>query len=67
MFGSGKHEVPPVRLDLSLWQVLGGKGRAYRMCSCSWVTGPLIQLEEAAASRTAEATDTQCPEGCLKS
>lgn len=35
--------------------------------SYSWVTQPVIQLKEAAASLTAKIMDIQCSEECLKS
>lgn len=71
---SGNGQLPPVHLDLPLWQVLRedlrGKMVDLTKCatgSCSWVTQPIIQLKEAAASLTAKIMDIQCSEECLKS
>lgn len=71
--GCGNGQVPPVQLDLSLWQALRedlrGKMVDLTKCatgSCSWVTQPIIQLQEAAASLTAKIMDIHCSERCLK-
>lgn len=67
--GSGKGQVPPVQSDLSLCQALREDLREkmvdltkHATGSCSWVTQPIIQLKEAAASLTAKIMDIQCSE-----
>lgn len=57
--GSGHGQVPPVQSDLSLWQALREDLWGEDGWSCSWVTQPIIQLEDAAASLTAKIMDIQ--------